>query len=194
VGTRGFIGFIIDGQEKITYNHFDSYPSRLGMTTLEWLRSADVNEVAEQVRALRLISQDDPVPPEDIERLRKFTDLMVGNQSTSDWYCLLRGTQGDPSAILEAGVMIDSHEFPSNSLLAEYGYVVDLDESRFEVYRGFQQAPHQLGRFATREVRPYSSGQVYYPCALTVSWPLSDLPSEQEFEEALAEPDEEEDE
>jgi hypothetical protein len=24
MGTRGFIGFVVDGVEKITYNHYDS--------------------------------------------------------------------------------------------------------------------------------------------------------------------------
>lgn len=38
MGTRGFVGFVIDGQEKIGYNHFDSYPDGLGVDVLSWLR------------------------------------------------------------------------------------------------------------------------------------------------------------
>ena len=37
MSTRGFIGFVIDGTEKIAYNHYDSYPSALGLNVLHWL-------------------------------------------------------------------------------------------------------------------------------------------------------------
>lgn len=38
MGTRGTWGFVADGDEKLTYNHFDSYPDGLGVDVLDALR------------------------------------------------------------------------------------------------------------------------------------------------------------
>jgi hypothetical protein len=38
MGTRGLVGFTVNGQHLLTYNHFDSYPSGLGTQTFRWLK------------------------------------------------------------------------------------------------------------------------------------------------------------
>lgn len=180
MGTRGFIGFVVDGTEKIVYNHFDSYPSGLGVEVLSWLRDevVEVNEVRELASALRVVTDNDIPSPEDIDRLKAYYNPGVGRPAESPtWYQLLRETQGNPGAILEAGVIEDASGFPADSLFAEWGYVVDLDEYRFEVYEGFQQSPHTKGRFASSS-RQHSS---YYPVALVGYWPLDSLPTDAEF-------------
>jgi hypothetical protein len=78
--------------------------------------------------------------------------------------------------MLDAGVIEDASNFPADSLMAEWGYVVDFDAERLEVYRGFQTSPHDKGRFAACEGR-----DGYYPCALVASWALSELPDEKTF-------------
>lgn len=193
MGTRGFLGFVADGAEKIAYNHWDSYPEGLGTDVLAWLRAAmdDPDATARAARELRVVASSSVPSPEDIERLAAFADTTVGDQRADDWYCLLRKTQGDPSSILKAGVLVDASEFPSDSLFAEWGYVADFDAGVFEVYRGFQKEPHDKGRFASREAQPTSpSGTTYYPVALVASWPLKELPSSQEFLATLVPPDE----
>lgn len=177
MGTRGFLGFVVDGTEKITYNHFDSYPEGLGLDVLSWLRGQNVHELRRDAVALRVVDGDVPPTDKDIENLRPWTNLGVSEQNTSDWYCLLRETQGDPAAILEAGYMLDGSDFPVNSLFAEYGYLVDLDDERFEVYEGFITHDHDRGRFARRE----SDVKGYYPVQLVRSWMLSDLPTNADF-------------
>lgn len=188
MGTRGFIGFVVDGQEKIAYNHFDSYPSGLGADVLGWLYSAsrDLPALAERVRALRVVDPRSKASPEDIERLRESADEGVSTRDLSEWYVLLRRTQGNPAAMLQAGVIEDAADFPADSLMAEYGYVVDLDAGRFEAYVGFQHEPHAEGRFGDRPLESYSSGiGPYYPVRLVASWPLATLPSQDEFLAAL---------
>lgn len=39
MGTRGAYGFYKDGQNKLTYNHFDSYPEGLGNTVVDFCRA-----------------------------------------------------------------------------------------------------------------------------------------------------------
>lgn len=175
MGTRGFITFVVDGAEKTTYNHSDSYPEGLGTDVLDFARG-DMQAAREQVRALQLVSDDVPPTDEQKAELARFANLAVGRQSDDDWYVLLRETQGNPAAILRAGYMIDNRHFPADSVMAEYGYVIDFDTERFEAYKGFQREPHGKGRFAEREGR-----DGYYPVALVASWPLADLPTDAAF-------------
>lgn len=180
MGTRGFIGFVAGGQEKVAYNHFDSYPESLGMRVLEWLRVAakDPAGLRERVVALRVVSPGSQPSPEDVERLSPFTSLNVGEQAVTDWYCLLRKTQGDPEAMLAAGVIEDAGDFPLDGPWAEWGYVVDLDgDGLLEVYEGFQKRPHDEGRWGGRPANEHG----YYPVKRVARWPLAQLPSDDEM-------------
>lgn len=187
MGTRGFIGFVIDGEAKIGYNHSDSYPGWLGTNMLGWLRGEDApNAAAQAVKALRLVAPNSEPGDEDIERLAPFTNRSVGGRSERPtWYQLLRETQGEPGLILEAGVIEDASSFPADSLFAEWGYVADFDTQILEGYRGFQKERHADGRFASET--PNEDG--YYPVRLVASWPFSNLPEDEAFIEALEGPD-----
>jgi hypothetical protein len=184
MGTRGFLGFVADDTEKIAYCHFDSYPSGLGLATLRWLRAAmDAPDVLrKRIVELRVVDPDSHPTEADIERLSRYADTGVSTKRLDDWYVLLRETQGNPHAMLDAGVIEDASGFPADSLFAEWGYVVDLDAMTFEVYEGFQNNRHSKGRFARRPVPQHSSSlPTYYPVALIRSWPLTELPSDDEF-------------
>lgn len=174
MSTRGFITFVIDGQEKTAYNHSDSYPDYLGVQVLKWLRGADIPAVTEEARALRVAPADSTPTAEDVQRLLKYANLGVGEQSPEDWYCLLRETQGEPGAMLDAGVIEDASDFPTDSLFAEWGYVIDFDAQVFEVHRGFQHSRPAAGRFADRA----GSTEGYYPVGLLASYPFAGLPDE----------------
>ena len=39
MGTRGLYGFRKNGVDKVTYNHYDSYPEYLGRNILEFIRN-----------------------------------------------------------------------------------------------------------------------------------------------------------
>lgn len=185
MSTRGIVGFVVDGQEKLSYNHSDSYPSGLGADVLCWLEGhieggffdADTRHAVSQVR---LVDEGGTPSAEDIERLSKFHNGGVSTGEPTEWYSLLRHTQGDLDRIIEAGVIIDYAVFATDSLFCEWGYVIDLDERRFEVYQGFQKSPHQQGRFANREASHRASGD-YYPIRLVASWSFSELPTTSEL-------------
>jgi hypothetical protein len=194
MSTRGFITFAVDGANKTAYNHSDSYPDWLGVRILRWCQKINANprELAAARRlaaSLRVVSADSEPTAQDIARLREFSwgksqhggnaDLREGQQ----WYDLLHETQGDPAAMLAAGVIEDASSFPGDSLFAEWGYVIDFDnDGQLEAYEGFQKSPHKSGRFASL---PSENG--YYPVAMRAHWPLSGLPSEDEFLAALGE-------
>jgi hypothetical protein len=217
MGTRGLWGFVLDGEEKLTYNHFDSYPDGLGNTLIAYCRSVfeldgGEAELCKEVRKLKLVNEDAKPTKAQQRKLAAagFHDPNVSTGSTEEWYSLLRNTQGDPRATLRSGFMIDKRDFALDSTFCEWAYVIDLDTGAFEVYQGFQYEPHEDGRFTTPEwrvrsaeqyaeqvkwfaSRPRSFSRIHitersYPVRLVATFPLYDLPKDLS---ALAQEDDE---
>lgn len=192
MGTRGAYGVRVEGQDKIAYNHFDSYPAGLGRDLVKQLVElietrglVDVRELAKQLRA---VNEDDPI--DEITKARlgdKYTDAHVGN-GPSTWYSFLRNLQGDIKATLtDARVYVDAYAFLADSLFCEWAYVINLDENVFEVYEGFAKRKHSKGRYATME----RTDDKYHPVKLIKTFPIdASLPAA--FEEFVAKQAEEE--
>lgn len=186
MGTRGALGFRVNEQDHITYNHFDSYFSGLGKDVLNWLRAelAAGEEAAIKERAAELRHVDENASPtaEDFVQFQHLHDGMVS--SGTDWYSLLRGMQGDPAAILAAGVMTDAHKFMADSLFCEYAYIVNFDTRELEVYQGFQRKAHKAGRYAAAVKKPrgwkpkYEGQDFYYPVKLVAAYSFDQLPTD----------------
>jgi hypothetical protein len=187
MGTRGVIGFVVDGQEKLTYNHFDSYPSGVGYEVLNWLRTlsgSKLDEVWDKAKALTLVNADDKPTPGQIEALKTYADQGVSTNQLDDWYVLLRQAQGSLGAFLDAGYAPDSHEFPLDSLFCEWAYVIDFDQIVFEVYKGFQKVQPTEGRWKDAERLPNHRGDGpsdYWPVQRVGVWSLERLPDDAEF-------------
>ena len=134
MGTRGTMAVRVDGITHGMYNHWDSYYSGLGEDILKvakMLQGPERAAVKELARNLQAIPEGSEPSPEQIAALAEFTDLGVSSGSTSDWYCLLRKTQGDLLATLKAGYY---EPFPVGE--EEYSYVIDFDAETFECYEG----------------------------------------------------------
>jgi len=178
MGTRGAVGFYVGGKTKVGYNHWDSYPGGLGAEVVKWLQGkADPISMYEKARMLAPVPDREPTA-EEIERLKPWTNLSVSNQSTSDWYCLLRETQGSLEATLESGFYSDAESFLADSLFCEWAFIINLDDEVFEVYKGFQKALHTAGRYSSIPVQEKGSGNTYYPVALVASFPLTAIPED----------------
>jgi len=173
MGTRGIFGIRKNGKDKITYNHWDSYPDCLGRTMLEFCAKTSADEVSAIFDRIELVSEMSTPTDEQIAACAKYTDLTVSEQSEKDWYCLLRKLQGKPEAWKEISgtiYMIDSWGFMRNSLFCEYGYIINLDKGVLEFWRGFQNDPQEGNRFGET---PDDDG--YYPCKLAAEIPLAEI-------------------
>ena len=161
MGTRGAYGFHKGGRDKITYNHFDSYPTGLGADVVEFIQNhtdEDMNEIFDRIVMVR----SNGVPSaEQIKECFRFYRPSVSMNTPEDWYSLLRATRGDLE-IYAKGLryMIDNATFLKDSLFCEWGYVINLDKGVLEVYRGFQKAPSK-----NRYYNPFGKDG-YYNCAL----------------------------
>lgn len=180
MSTRGFLGFVADKRETITYVHYDAYPSALGADVLKWARTVtDWDAIRQQ--AANLVHVDGETMPTDEQRAALAQYAKPGADPEKDpgeeWYRLLYRTFGDPAATLASGYAPHSPDWPGDSVWCEWGYLIDLDEKKFELYQGFQTRPHK-GRFADR---PANERSGYYPVKVLASWPLDDLPDDGSF-------------
>ena len=150
MGTRGAYGYRIDGQDKVTYNHFDSYPDVLGANTLAYTMLAGYDSMRRVANRITLVNGDERPEKELVERYKSYADLEVSSGSLNDWYCLLRKTQGTLCPYHDdLEHMIDSHGFLADSLFCEWAYIINLDAKQFEVYRGFNTDTEAAGRYAS---------------------------------------------
>lgn len=148
MGTRGIIGFKTAEKEVIIYNHFDSYPEGLGADVLNWIAgriaASDyetfIGQTKQQVQSMVAVGDQEPTKSQ-ITKCEKagVVDLSVSNRSTSDWYCLLRGAQGNIEKTLEVGFYEDASEFfkeGTHFFGCEYGYMLDLENEVLNFYDG----------------------------------------------------------
>lgn len=203
MGTRSTTGVRIDGADKLSYNQFDGYPEGVGQGLIKELKS-DIEKLGldgaigtwkQLARTMQLVHGATPPTAQQIEKLKPFTDLGVSRGSTDDWYCLLREAQGSLLKSFEAGYMLDAGDFINDSLMCEWGYILNLDDEVLEIYEGYQKAPHTSGRYgiAAGDTPSYISPGYriqqtdgtfkqeqptsYYACALIGTIPIAEIPS-----------------
>lgn len=193
MGTRGAYGFIADGEMKLAYNHWDSYPENLGRNIAKQLYELctvhDSTSLKALAAAVTLVDGDTKPTKAQQKKLAKFADLTVSERTTEDWYCLLRNLQGDLARTLtDAGFMVDANDFPKDSLFCEWAYVANFDKMVLEVFKGFQTKQHKSGRFADPKCK-----DEYKPVKLVKTFKIDkNLP--QEFESWVKKEQEKDDE
>ncbi len=84
MGTRGKFGFFYKGKYYMCYNHYDSYPSYLGVHLLLEIIHADLDEWIKLLENIKEVSDEVKPTEEDIEKLENYTNLTVSNESTED--------------------------------------------------------------------------------------------------------------
>ena len=150
MGTRGAIGFKYDGKRLLAYNHFDSYPEELGVQMLAYATDSCTEPAQQEAIKQRLdqlvqVQEGDQSDEEQIEQLKRAG--VAGPERVSsgmDWYAWLRDFQGRPDEYLRVGFWPENNDFIDDHLFCEWAYVIDLDERKFEIYRGSSSA---LGRY-----------------------------------------------
>jgi hypothetical protein len=176
MGTRGAYGFRIDGEDKVSYNHWDSYPTGLGAGIADYISTHTVPDMIEVAERLVLVNESD-IPTEDqIERWQEFHDDRVSSGSVDEFYSLMRASQGDLSVYDNEGLveMIDGQDFMADSLFCEYAYIINLDTENLEFYRGFNMDAEAAGRYAALDAYASENRQNYYRgVKLMAEFPLS---------------------
>lgn len=193
MGTRGSVGFRANQQDKVQYNHFDSYPEGLGSEVLAFLQSSSFEQLKDIAENIVLVNENTPPTKKQIKDCEQWTDLSVSTRSTNEWYCLLRNAQGNLNAYKDGlKYMLDGQSFLLDSLFCEYAYIINTDEGVLEFYSGFnKKARKTKGRYAGRQPERENNGYTneYYGVALIKRYPLEDIfgASNSKIEEIIAE-------
>lgn len=158
MSTRGALGFKVNGEYKVTYNHCDSYPGGLGEGVVDFVKGVNIQTLKEKAKKVILIESDKKPTAKEIQKYKKYSDLSVSSGTLKEWYCLLRNIQGIDTfkEIYKGnlGVMIDAIDFLEDSLFCEYAYIINLDENRLEFYEGFN------GEFDNGSPLPYVKSKI----------------------------------
>jgi len=181
MGTRGIYGFHKDGVDKLTYNHFDSYPEGLGdniVNSIKILKSESKNNkefmynLTDIFNNIQMVDENKPIPSG------------LGTTET-EWYYYLRRYQGDIKYFIdkhsnnEPCYMINKSDFINDSLFCEWGYIINLTTNKFEIYEGNQTSPTSKHRYYIETPTMISSlGNNYYNCELVKEYPLTKIPKE----------------
>lgn len=175
MGTRGAVGFRVNKEDKVTYNHYDSYPSGLGQEVLEFIQSNTIESLKSAAENIQLIDMEVKPTKEQIKICKPWTDLSVSNQSTDDWYCLTRLAQGNLNAYVNGlPYMNDGASFLLDSLFCEYAYIINLDTKKLEFYSGFNKKERERkGRYASQKRDGRDSG--YFGVVLIMQIPLTSI-------------------
>lgn len=173
MGTRGCYGFRKNGVDKLTYNHFDSYPDYLGRHIIQFCKETSIEEMNEIFDRIHLVNGRFKPDSDHIKECMPYYNGNVGNQSIHDWYCLLREAQGNLN-VYKNGLkyMVDDVDFIKDSLFCEYAYIINLDTNELEFWVGFQKEPDPSNRYGTE------SDSGYYPCKMVGCYPLDIIHTE----------------
>lgn len=170
MGTRGCYGFRKNGVDKLTYNHWDSYPDYLGEAMVKFCKETTIQEMNDIFDRIILVYEGSKPTKAQIVECIEYYNGDVSTHKVEDWYCLLRDAQGNPN-VYKHGLkyMIDSGDFIKDSLFCEYAYIVNLDTNCLEFWLGFQKEPCENNRYGT-ETR--DNMNKYYPCKMVSYYPL----------------------
>lgn len=169
MSTRGSYGFYKDGVSKLTYNHFDSYPSGLGQNVLNFIKCTDDKSLENICDSIQLVEDDNYPSAAELLTLKKLGYGTEYRDEALKWFEIIGPHTGDLSAYSNGLIfMLNHNDFIKNSLFCEWAYIINLDSQELEIYEGFQKEPNN-NRYSINV--PSKSG--YYSCRLLMSIPLN---------------------
>jgi len=166
------------------YGQWDGYPSGQGETVLKFLQSCDLKSFTEQVSKLKEFTTEE-VMALCVECGADDKGDM-DHEASKTFYSKYPYLSRDAGATILQMIADDTVDgvrlytgFAGDSLFCEWAYVIDLDNNRLEVMKGFQTEPNK-DRFAEFFEENDRDTQ-YYPVALKAFFSLDDLPEYEVF-------------
>lgn len=154
MGTRGTYGYRKNKEDKLMYNHYDSYPEGLGQNMLEYIKMYSNKEINDICDNIKFVEKD--------KNWNLSREMETRIQSREVYLSSFH----EDSTIL----MPEDNNFIKDSLFCEWGYIVNLDTECLEVWEGFQKKAQKGNRYGRKQIE-----NGYYPCKLIAEIPFDDL-------------------
>lgn len=179
MSTRGLYGIRKNGVDKLTYNHWDSYPSSFGNDIIVFIKDNGYTKLSKMFDLIELVGDKEPTFEQIDNCLRaNIVDISVAERTVGDWYCLTRKLQGNFPMYSQLTkdsqpiYMLKDNAFIKDSLFCEYAYIINLDDETLEFYIGFQKEPDENNRYGTE-----CDDNGYYPCKLVRAFGFDEIAS-----------------
>ena len=195
MGTRNLTVVVQNQEVKVAqYGQYDGFPDSLGVKLLKFFSNPENTEKLKEILPkVRLWNEKDQKQQDEFLESIGCTNGILNDKQKEEFkkrypfryrerYGRLREGQ-----ILEVLLEFhhlyeiattDAYDFASDSLFCEWAYVIDYDKNTFEVFKGLNTSGiSEEDRFFPL----YDEKNDYYPVKILASFPLDDLPDENEF-------------
>lgn len=136
MSTRGAFGFTKNGVNKITYNHFDSYPTGLGLDIIEFIMNNNIEKMNKIFNSITMVKYDDVPTVDQLKILEEYFGSKIDIRKIKDMEDLIGSNQYITDFQKGFPFMLDNEKFMGDSLFCEYAYIINLDDNTLEVYYG----------------------------------------------------------
>lgn len=186
MGTRNLTMVIKDNKTKIAqYGQWDGYPNGQGLTVLNFLKEADMDQFKAQLDKCKFANKR--TPTENLSLNYNSRDL-GGDILNAVYY------SKDKRILL-----VNKEEFIIDGLFCEWAYIIDLDSNVLQVYKGYyggkltkddrfynlqkrvDRKEKQQATEAKKEGRGHYIREENYHCELVGEFKLDELPSDEDF-------------
>lgn len=204
MGTR-HLTIVIRKEKPVVaqYGQWDGYPEGQGQTVLDFLKNSNITKFKKKLDNVRFMNKRDENSIKkfmtEIGASNGYMNMEQYNIYNKKYPFLSRDHGADilnmiyDSDKLDGKIVLRNHiDFASDSLFCEWAYLIDLDKNVLEVYEGFNTEPlDDDQRFKNMEVDNKGSGiNQYYPIKCVKTYPLDNLPTNEEFIKELTPEDE----
>ena len=170
MSSRGAYGFYKDNTNKITYNHYDSYPSVLGKSIINFIVNTTNQEMEKIFHDIELVNENEGPSDDQLEDIKNYTPV----DDCKTWYSALNFSQGDLIPYKQGlKYMCGGYEkFIEDSLMCEYAYIINLDDGVLEFYKGKNKRQRNEYRYKSSNPVIINDDITYYACSLVRKYPL----------------------
>ena len=180
MGTRNLTVVIKNKEIKVAqYGQFDGHIDSTGTHILNFLKTHSLEKFSEKINKIRFFTKEEKevfledskvLTPKDFNQKYPFADRRFGSEILDLIY----------DNNLDITVLENKFMFAADGLMCEYGYVIDLDNNKFEIYEGFNMDPlDESERFYC--LTEYDNNTQYTPIKFLCSFNLDNLPFEEDF-------------
>lgn len=190
--TRGVAGFYYN-EPMLIYQNENAEPEKLGVKILREFKGYNLKQDFELVSEFSLmdltpVKGAEPATGYHKQRFRRHLPSELVREDATTLYDLFKPLQGTLKPYLDGLVNIypdDSH-FIKDSHFCKWGYVLNVDDKRFDILRGDQTKNEDekpiYGIAERQDFKMYHLKDTPYNfCSIVQSYDVGDLPSEEQF-------------